>query len=179
MTEIASYINDHVRLTLETNFDLDKWVHHFDVGQQEELIKKLKDVILKELEKRFKYGRSGNIPWEKKKPLTQAFEGGASRTLIFTGELSKSFEYTYTLNQLIVYTRKPYAKVHNFGAVFRTSPRQTYWMWVNLFERHGRIPDFYNIRIPKRTFMEFSDNLIADINSTIFEFCKKSENMGK
>jgi phage gpG-like protein len=165
---------------MKTNFDLDKWASHFTAEQNEELIKQLKNIILDDLAQRFKIGGAGGTQWKKKKKITRAFEGGANKTLIYTGTLSKSFEYMYTAGQLIVYTKTPYAKVHNFGATFVTSRKQTYWMFTNVFKKKCGLPKTgFEIKIPKRTFMYFTDNLREKINLAVFAYFKKSEKMGK
>ena len=179
MGERVGYYNDeNVTLSVELNFKLDDWEQYFNADTDDKLRRLIADEILGEIQARFTQGGKEKH-WKPKKALTVAFEGGSTKPLIYTGQLQKSFQWVYSAGNLVVFTRKTYAKVQNFGAGFRTTPKQTRWMWANLFKGRGGIPEQgFWINIPARKFMYFTPALTKRVKTLIFTSIKKSEKIG-
>jgi phage gpG-like protein len=175
---IQSYGSAHVSVKTELNFKLATWEKYFDVDKDQKLMREIAGLITDEIDRRFEKGGSPK-KWAPKKALTVAFEGGSSAPLIYTSALKESISWIYAGGDLIVYTNKKYARVQNYGARFHTTPKQTMWMWANLFNKKGRMASSgFAIHIPARPFMYFTKDLARRCKERINRRIKASESIG-
>jgi len=93
------------------------------------------------------------IPW---KP--HVLPSKSYRILWKEGDLFKSIVATFSKTKVVIGTALVYAGVHQRGAKLAVTPKQSVWMWANLFNKQGNPFRFKTIRIPKRTFLGFSED---------------------
>ena len=175
---IVSYKNEDVSMTVKLNFSLTEWEKIFAVEDDQKVMRNVANEITSDIDARFASG-GGRIPWKPKRALTTAFEGGSSATLIYTSELRKSILWLYSGGDLVIYTKKQYARVQNYGARFHTTKKQTVWLWANLFKGSGCMPaNGFGITIPARPFMYFTDELVSRVKAILLKHIRKSERLG-
>ena len=83
----------------------------------------------------------------------QRLEAASKKILYRTGTLFRSVVAAYSASSVTVGSLLPYAWVHNFGAVIKTTRKQSVWMWANLFGRIGNPFRFKKITQPQRQFV--------------------------
>jgi len=161
-------------MRIETNFDIGQWEKYFDEKVSKEATMECKDAIIGVIKQRFdRKAGPNNKPWVQglytRKDLMQD-----------TGTLKDSFEFINYSDELMVFTKVVYAKVHNYGAKYTTTPKQTYFLWANVFNRSGNLPQHgFAINVPKRQFMGFDKELISEIDNIFIKLAHKSERIGK
>jgi phage gpG-like protein len=103
---------------------------------------------------------------------------GWGKMLKFTGNLQNSLQKRITRNEVTVYTTIPYAKYHQWGAKYVTKPKQSFWLWNNMFQRKGHPFAKRKITIPPRPFMGFTDTDIQYLRNLMVKELKKAERLG-
>jgi phage gpG-like protein len=178
MTKLGSYIDTNVQIDLETNFDLGKWENYFDEKLSKDAMLECKDIIFRGIEKRFRTesGPDGE-KWDPLKPTFQQRVG--SGILTGRGRLRKNFEWVLSGDEVVIFTKEPHASVHNYGARYMTTPRQSVYLWANVFGRQGGIPSHgFAVELPKRTFMGFDKEIEKQIEQAFIKVMKASERIG-
>ncbi len=102
--------------------------------------------------------------------------------MIYKGRMKKSIRATIYGSELRVSTGVPYAPIQQRGALIRVTPKQSLWMWFNLFRKtreHGNPFSIKRIRIPARPFLWFGKEEVKELRQIISKVVKKSERMGK
>lgn len=175
MTVLANTDNGHVSFKMESNFSLDKWEEYLSVGYMKEALKWTRGYFQKEIDKRFKLERGPVKPWRKLSPITKRYKKGTKK-LQESGKLRKSIKVKTKGNDIVFESRCKYAYIHQNGFAYTTTPRQSYWMWQNLFGKKGHPFRPRNIVIPARPFFGFSKKNVKDVERKVYQFAKKSEN---
>lgn len=88
------------------------------------------------------------------------------KILYRTGDLFRRTAAVFGDDEVWLWNSLPYAWVHNEGATFQTTPKQSKWMWANLFGGEGNPFRFKKLTIPKRQFLGFGPedpDYLADI----------------
>jgi phage gpG-like protein len=177
MTVFANVQTEDISFTLETNFDYDKWEEYLKSGAVLEGLKLCKEYLDKAIRMRFVEEKGPTGKWPKLSELTVKYKGHSNR-LTYKHVLERSFKSAIYGDEVILSTNVPYAKVHQYGSVFNTTVKQSYWMWCNLFGKQGNPFKSRTIVIPPRPFMGFTEE---NKNALKFIFegkIKESERMG-
>jgi len=103
---------------------------------------------------------------------------GLGRALYYKGDLQRSIEKRITRDSVMWFTRVPYAKYHQWGASYITTPKQSFWLWHNLFGQKGHPFAKRHINIPARPFMGFADADINYLRTMMVKELKKAEKLG-
>jgi phage gpG-like protein len=180
------YDNGLVRVEARSNFDIDKWNKYLGVDFVPNLLKELKEVLLEVVNKRFEKGVGPDRkPWKALHPLTVRFKratGGYIKRMMYTGRLRLSIKATVKATVLkgilTIYTKVPYAGVHQLGATFETTTAQSYWLWHNVFDKKAHPFESRTLKIPRRPFFGWGLKDKEIVIAAIKRYAKKSERMG-
>lgn len=174
------FTNSDVTYYNEWNFSLDEWEAILTKTAMTTALREIKVYMRNEIDNRFKRERGPRgYPWKALSPLTVDRKGGYKGILKYTGRFQKSIRVTVYGNELIISARTPYAKILQTGASYRTTPKQSYWMWHNLFGKKGHPFAPRNIKIPARVVMGFSKGNEKEIRKILISKIRKSERLGK
>ena len=175
-----TYDNGHVQFKMTYNFSLDKLVSWLSKDALAAAMVDCRNYLEMEVKKRFtgERGPKGR-KWTKLSPLTVKMKGGVKTKLFFKRHLYKSIRSIAYADQVILWTKERYARMMQEGASYRTTMKQSVYLWYNLFNKTGNPFQIYNIKIPPRPFFGFSDKNIAKCQQIIYKHIKKGENIGK
>ncbi len=174
------YDNGDVIFTTEFNFDLDAWVGEFDKEGLHSLLVDCNKYLRHVIDVRFmRHKGPGNIIWPLNSPLTLA-AGKIGSLMRGTGGLLNSIKSTIVGDEVIISTNKKYAQILSKGAKYRTTPKQSYFLWANVFPDSsvaGPLGPF-EITLPARPFFGFDDKDKQSIRELARKHFKKTERMG-
>ncbi len=174
------YDNGDVRMTTEFNFDLDGWVSMYGRGGMKLMLKECNAYLRHMIGLRFMALKGpGDILWPKHSPVTMA-SGIKNRLMHKSGALKRSIKSMIVGDEVIIYTKSKYARMLSEGARYTTTPKQSFWLWANVFPKSStagpRGP--FNIFLPARPFFGFDDNDDKNIREIVRKHFKKTERMG-
>ncbi len=175
-----TFDNGDVIFTTEFNFDLDAWVGEFDKHGLHLLLvdcnKYLRHVIGLRFTRRI---GPGGIIWPQNSPLT--LESGKTGSLMRgTGGLHRSIKSTIVGDEVIISTNKKYARILSEGAKYKTTPKQSMFLWANVFPDSSMAGPTgpFEITLPARPFFGFDDTDKQNIRDLASKHFKKTERMG-
>ncbi len=172
--------NGDVIFTTEFNFDLDEWVGQFDKKGLQLLLVDCNRYLRHIIKLRFMRGTGpGNIIWPQNSPLTLA-SGKTGSLMRGKGDLLRSIKSTIVGDEVIISTNKKYAQILSRGAKYKTTPKQSYFLWANVFPDSSKAGPSgpFEITLPARPFFGFDDNDKQNIRDLALKHFKKTERMG-
>jgi len=172
------YKSEDVEYYTELNYDLNLWERLLGTGLTNNTLKELNVKLRKNMERRFSPQSKTYRSWPPLSPLTVKYKK-SERRLFLTGKMSRSFKSTIYGRELVISNRAPQAAIHQMGGAIKTTEKQSFWLFHNVFDRktHPFRPKL--LIIPPRPFMGFDKNDIMVINKTIRTHLKKTERLGK
>ncbi len=175
-----SFENSDVSYKTELNFDLAKWEHALGHGLTKTFLAKSLEYMNEEIERRFMVERGPDRRrWKKLSFITVKQKQGFRGILKRKNVLMYSFVSSVYVDSWKISTSVPYAKVHQKGAIIRVTPKQSYWMWANLFNKKGFPFRFKKIVIPPRPFIGFGRPDVLELETIAIELAKRTEKLGR
>ncbi len=177
--QLGKFENKDVTFSLDANFDLDKWERHISTEAVKLTLQDAKKYLQNELRLRFLQQRGPDgKPWAKLSPITIKLKGGKQTILDWSSGLRRSFKYSMYATELVITTAKTFARLLQKGATYKTTPKQSYWLWTNVFNRVGHPFSPRQIHIPARPFFGFSKGNTAYIGDLLKKHILDSERIG-
>lgn len=162
----------------ELNYDLDLWEKLMGTGLTHNSLKELNKTLRENMEKRFSPQSSTYRSWPPLSPLTEKYKK-STRKLFLTGKMSRSFKSTIYAKELVISNTAPQAVIHQKGGVIKTTPKQSYWLFHNIFGRKAHPFRPKLLIIPPRPFVGFDEKDVKVIDITIRKHLAKTERLGK
>lgn len=157
----------HMSLRWSYEGDYKKDVIDFEELTRRETLHECFKYMDEELEKRFKEERDPDRhAWERLSAVTRARKK-SSKILSESGKLFASIKGGIYGDEVILYTTSPYGAVHQGGRVYKTTIRQSTWMWYNLFNKKGPKFATRTIIVPQRQFLGFGEKDVEEIEHII------------
>lgn len=153
----GKYSSADVEFSYITNFDVDKWISHFDKKGLTEVVRTAADSIAKIVKGRIKARSGPHGKWPAKKKWTK------NRT----GELEKSIEVVMVNDEAFIGTKRYYGRSVQFGGNYAVTPRQAVWMWANLFGKQGNPYWIKKIRREPRPFLGWNKRTEEVVDSVM------------
>jgi phage gpG-like protein len=179
MRVVKKWSNEDASFSVSMNFSMKDWADYVGKGYVKKAMQDIRLYMKDAVDKRFRRAQSPDgKSWAPLSKITTKYKG-SRRKLIFKGRLQRSVRVTVYGNELIVSTKSAYGRTHQKGANFRTTKKQSFWMWHNLFGQKGHPFRPRRIKIPKREFLGFSAKDKLAISKIIIKRAKESERMGK
>lgn len=173
------FSNSDVTYFNEMNFDLNEWEKQITVEAVKDTLKEANTFFLTEINNRFLREKGPEGKWWPLSPITVKYKKGSRSILKHTGKLSKSIRSTIYADELVITANTIYAKILQFGAEYDTTPKQSLWMWHNLFNKKGHPFRSRRIKIPARPFMGFTKQDENVVRRILIKNIHKSERLGK
>lgn len=141
--------------TFAVNFPKSRW-NSVPARSRTIIMNSWKNYMMRDIHESFRRQMSPERkPWPKRRVISTSF-----KLLWKSGTLFKSIIGRISGNRLVIGSNLEYAAVHNTGAKFRTTTRQSVWLWANLFGREGSPFRFKKINIPKRSYIGITNRHI-------------------
>ncbi len=177
---LGGFKNSDVDFKVEINFDLAKWEHALGHGLTKRFLAKTLEYMNEEVDMRFLLERGPDRKkWKKLSKFTIKYKHGYRGKLKHKNTLMKSFVSSVYMDSWTISTNVPYAGVHQKGAVIQVTPKQSYWMWANLFNKKGFPFRFKRLIIPPRPFIGFGEVDERKIEMIAIEQAKRTEKLGR
>ncbi len=175
-----SFENSDVSYKTELNFSLTQWEHALGKGLTKMFLTRSLEYMNEELEKRFMMGRGPDRRrWKKLSAITIKQKHGFRGILKRKNVLMHSFVSSAYVDSWKISTNVPYAKVHQRGATIRVTPKQSYWMYANLFNKKGFPFRVKKLVIPPRPFIGFGRLDELKFETIAIELAKRTERLGR
>lgn len=157
-------MSDKIEITLHSNHkDIEKGLKELaeNAKNKRKILRELGHTVVNYIDETFETeGKHiGNkwVDWsDYYKKVRQKMGRGEGGILSREGELRESIDYSVNGDSVIIGTNKVYAAIHNFGS-------------------DGENKKGIDMNIPKRTFMEFTDDLEEQIITTLWGELKIDE----
>lgn len=173
-----TFKNTDVEFMIHSNYDIDDWVDSLSAGLTRKILARVRNYMKVEIERRFSRQRGPDRRrWARLSPLTKAVK--SSPTILFKrGKLKRSIRVAMYGEEFVMSSSLPYASVHQKGAKYKTTPKQSLYLWHHLFRKTGPPLKSRHIFLPARPFMGYGKADITAIDKIVRTAAKESERLG-
>lgn len=182
MAKTHRYSDADVTFYMQSNFSVREWVKYMSQGYVDKAMREISRYMKKSIKDRIERGITPQGKrFAKLHPATVRYKRGRSRALIKSRRLMKSIKVQLTKNKLRIYTRSIYGRMMQKGVKYKTTVKQSVWMWYNLFDQDPGQSPFRprQVTVPPRPFMGFSKKDHNMVRRIFMKHLKASERMGK
>lgn len=178
-----TYKDEDIEFTMETNYDVDKWVKH--LSDTKPILKHTSIYMINLVKKRFDEQRGPKQKWSKLTPFTLGIKGRSkSRVMFRTGRLYNSIRAWSYVDSISVgwdLSEVPYARLLHQGADYSFTKKQSVYLWAGLKANFKDVKvgpfSLKKAHLPARPSLGFTKKNLNHVGTMFDAWAKASENM--